>query len=107
MNKKTYEEPELNVGDFIGRVKKERINIPLLRSLVRPEATDETIMTEAMKLDDYDYDALEESAVLTEYQKQGKPVAGKSFEERLQFRDSFMSQYGDILNRMQNRLAGE
>ncbi len=102
----TYEEPELNVGDIIGRVKKERINIPLLRKAA-PGRADEEILNEAGKLDDYDYDSLEEGIVFDDYGKRAKGVAGKSMEERMQFRNDFMSEYGTIFNRMQNRLAGE
>ncbi len=103
----TYNEPELNIGDVIGRVKENRVNVPLLRKASPPNVSDEAILKEALKLDDYDYDSLEEGIVFDDYGKRAKGVAGKSIEERMQFRNDFMSEYGTIFNRMQNRLAGE
>jgi len=102
----TYNEPELEVGDTIGRVKEGRINIPLLRKVSPPDASDDEIVGEALKLDDYDYDSLEEGIVFDDYGKRAKGMAGKSTEERMQFRNDFMSEYGTIFNRMQDRLAG-
>ena len=102
----TYNEPELNIGDVIGRVKENRVNVPLLRKASPPNVSDEAILKEALKLDDYDYDSLEEGIVFDDYGKRAKGVAGKSVEERMQFRNDFMSEYGTIFNRMQDRLAG-
>ena len=101
----TYEEPELNVGDIIGRVKKDRINVPLLRKAA-PGRSDEEILTEAGKLDDYDYDNLEEGIVFDDYGKRAKKHSKSSMEDRLKFREEFMSEYGSVFNRMQDRLAG-
>ena len=101
----TYNEPELNVGDIIGRVKKERINIPLLRKATRPEVTDDEIVGEATKLDDYDYDALEEGIMFNDYVERGKSRQG-SMEDRLMFREEMMTEYGPVFDRMMNRLAG-
>ena len=101
----TYEEPELNVGDTIGRVKKERINLPLFKKIM-PDASDEEIIGEASKLDDYDYDNLEESIVFEDYGKRAKEMVGRSIEDRMNFRQNFMSEYETIFTRMQDRLAG-
>ncbi len=101
----TYNEPELNVGDIIGRVKKERVNIPLLRKAVRPEVTDDEIVGEATKLDDYDYDTLEEGIMFDDYVTRGKARQG-SMEDRLLFREEMMTEYGPVFDRMMNRLAG-
>ncbi len=101
----TYEEPELNVGDIIGRVKQERINIPLLRKGA-PGRSDEEILKEAGKMDDYDYDNLEEGIMYDDYGKRAKAHANGSYEDRMKFRDDFMAEYPEVFRRMQDRVSG-
>ena len=101
----TYSEPELEVGDTIGRIKRDRVNVPLLRKAVKPEISDEAIISEAMKLDDADYDILEETIVFDDYAKRGKAVAGKPLDDRTKFRNEFMSEHGPVFERMMNRLG--
>jgi len=101
----TYNEPELNVGPIIGRVKSERINVPLLRKAA-PGRTDAEILEEAGKLDDYDYDGLEEGIILENYTKRAKAHTNSSFEDRMNFREKFIAEYPEVFRRMQDRVSG-